>query len=87
MIDSRNPGRGHGFWRRVASLTRKEVRQLFRNRANMLIGLALPIALILIFGYGLIAGRKECKGGWSSWKTHTPQAHEAWPPASRCPLT
>ncbi|WP_440465820.1 ABC transporter permease [Pseudomonas sp. YH-1] len=42
-----------GFWRRLASLTRKEVRQLVRDRSNLLIGIGLPIALILIFGYGL----------------------------------
>jgi ABC-2 type transport system permease protein len=43
----------HGFVRRLVSLTRKEMRQLLRDRANLLIGLVLPIALILIFGYGL----------------------------------
>lgn len=42
-----------GFWRRLLSLTRKEVRQLVRDRSNLLIGIGLPIALILIFGYGL----------------------------------
>ncbi|MPS29194.1 ABC transporter permease [Pigmentiphaga sp.] len=42
-----------GFWRRLVSLTRKEVRQLLRDRANLMMGIALPIVLILIFGYGL----------------------------------
>ncbi|ALM85938.1 ABC transporter permease [Bordetella sp. N] len=42
-----------GFWRRLWSLTRKEFRQLMRDRSNMLIGVGLPIVLILIFGYGL----------------------------------
>ena len=46
------PGSG-GFWRRLVSLTRKEVRQLLRDRANLMMGIALPIVLILIFGYGL----------------------------------
>ncbi|AMO75387.1 ABC transporter permease [Pseudomonas citronellolis] len=41
------------FWRRLLSLTRKEVRQLVRDRSNLMIGIGLPIALILIFGYGL----------------------------------
>lgn len=41
------------FWRRLLSLTRKEVRQLLRDRSNLMIGIGLPIALILIFGYGL----------------------------------
>ncbi|ARP76914.1 ABC transporter permease [Bordetella genomosp. 6] len=42
-----------GFWRRLASLTRKEFRQLLRDRSNLAIGVVLPIVLILIFGYGL----------------------------------
>lgn len=42
-----------GFWRRLLSLTRKEIRQLLRDRSNLLIGVGLPIFLILIFGYGL----------------------------------
>lgn len=64
-----------GFWRRVASLTRKEVRQLFRNRANMLIGLALPIALILIFGYGLSLDVKNARV-LVVMDDHAPQAHD-----------
>lgn len=42
-----------GFWRRLISLTRKEFRQLLRDRSNLAIGIVLPIVLILIFGYGL----------------------------------
>lgn len=42
-----------GFWPRLASLVRKEFRQLLRDRSNLAIGLVLPILLILIFGYGL----------------------------------
>ncbi|WP_459617669.1 ABC transporter permease [Bordetella sp. 2513F-2] len=42
-----------GFWRRLLALIRKEFRQLLRDRSNLLIGVGLPIALILIFGYGL----------------------------------
>lgn len=49
---SRRAGRG-GFWRRLLSLTRKEFRQLLRDRSNLAIGVVLPIVLILIFGYGL----------------------------------
>lgn len=41
------------FWQRLISLIRKEFRQLLRDRSNLLIGIGLPIALILIFGYGL----------------------------------
>jgi len=39
--------------RRVAALVRKELRQLLRDRSNLLMGLALPIVLILLFGYGM----------------------------------
>jgi ABC-2 type transport system permease protein len=42
-----------GFCRRVLSLTRKEIRQLLRDKSNLAIGIVLPMALILIFGYGL----------------------------------
>lgn len=51
-----NPERARsaeGFWRRLLSLTCKEIRQLLRDRSNLLIGVGLPISLILIFGYGL----------------------------------
>lgn len=39
--------------RRLAALTRKEVRQMLRDRSNLLVGLLLPVVLILLFGYGL----------------------------------
>jgi ABC-2 type transport system permease protein len=42
-----------GFWLRLMSLTRKEIRQLLRDRSNLAIGIGLPMVLILIFGYGL----------------------------------
>jgi ABC-2 type transport system permease protein len=42
-----------GFWRRLLALTRKEVKQLLRDRSNLMMGIALPAILILIFGYGL----------------------------------
>ncbi len=42
-----------GFWLRLISLTRKEFRQLWRDASNLMIGIGLPIALILIFGYAL----------------------------------
>ena len=42
-----------GFRSRLAALVRKEFRQLLRDASNMAIGIALPIVLILIFGYGL----------------------------------
>ena len=42
-----------GFWNRLVALTRKEVRQLLRDRSNLAIGIALPALLILLFGYGI----------------------------------
>lgn len=42
-----------GFWSRLLSLTRKETRQLLRDRSNVAIGLVLPGILILLFGYGI----------------------------------
>jgi ABC-2 type transport system permease protein len=42
-----------GFWLRLLALTRKEFRQMVRDRSNLAIGIGLPIVLILLFGYGL----------------------------------
>lgn len=42
-----------GFRSRLVSLTRKEFRQLLRDRSNLAIGILLPMVLILIFGYGM----------------------------------
>lgn len=47
------PARHGGFWRRLLALTRKEVRQLLRDRSNLAIGVGLPVVLILLFGYGI----------------------------------
>ena len=41
------------FLRRLRALVRKEMRQMLRDRSNVLVGLLLPIGLILLFGYGL----------------------------------
>ncbi len=38
---------------RLRALIRKEARQLLRDQSNVLVGIALPVILILIFGYGL----------------------------------
>jgi ABC-2 type transport system permease protein len=53
MIHTPASGSPGGFQRRLLALIRKEFCQLLRDRSNMLIGIGLPIALILIFGYGL----------------------------------
>lgn len=52
MNDARPP-RHRAFFRRLVALVRKEVKQLLRDRSNLMVGIALPVVLILIFGYGL----------------------------------
>ena len=52
MTVATTPRRG-GFWSRLVALTRKEARQLLRDRSNLAIGIALPALLILLFGYGI----------------------------------
>lgn len=42
-----------GFTTRLVALTRKETRQMLRDRSNLVVGLLLPVVLILLFGYGL----------------------------------
>jgi ABC-2 type transport system permease protein len=42
-----------GFRRRLLALSRKEFRQMLRDRSNLAVGLALPLVMILLFGYGL----------------------------------
>lgn len=41
------------FATRLVALTRKETRQMVRDRSNLIVGLLLPVVLILLFGYGL----------------------------------
>lgn len=41
------------FFNRLISLTRKETRQLVRDKSNLAVGFLLPIVLILLFGYGV----------------------------------
>ena len=38
---------------RLIALIRKETRQMLRDRSNLIVGLALPVVLVLLFGYGL----------------------------------
>lgn len=42
-----------GFLTRLLALARKETRQMLRERSSLAMGLLLPAALILLFGYGL----------------------------------
>jgi len=46
---------------RLAALTRKETRQMLRDRSNLIVGLLLPITLILLFGYGLSFDVKDAR--------------------------
>ncbi|MBE9636851.1 ABC transporter permease [Salipiger mangrovisoli] len=50
-----------GFITRLRALTRKESRQLLRDRSNLLVGLLLPVVLILLFGYGLSFDVKDAR--------------------------
>lgn len=42
-----------GFITRLFALTRKETRQMLRDRSNLIVGLVLPVGLILLFGFGI----------------------------------
>ncbi|WP_221795362.1 ABC transporter permease [Oceanobacter mangrovi] len=41
------------FRRRLWALTKKESRQLWRDKSNLMVGILLPAILILLFGYGI----------------------------------
>ncbi len=42
-----------GFAVRLWALLKKEFRQMMRDKSNLMIGFCLPIALILMYGYGI----------------------------------
>ena len=65
-----------GFRTRLVSLTRKEFRQLLRDRSNLAIGILLPMVLILIFGYGMSLDVKNAPVG-VVLEDPSPTAHEA----------
>ncbi len=48
-------------WRRTASLTIKETRQLMRDKSSIAMGLFLPLLLIFIFGYGISLDLTDAK--------------------------
>lgn len=60
---------------RTIALVRKEFRQLLRDRSNLLIGIALPIALILIFGFGLSLDVRDVRLV-VALEDASPQAHD-----------
>jgi ABC-2 type transport system permease protein len=66
----------NGFLTRLVSLTRKEFRQLLRDRSNLAIGILLPMVLILIFGYGMSLDVKNAPVG-VVLEDPSPAAHEA----------
>ena len=49
------------FTTRLVALTRKETRQMLRDRSNLVVGLLLPVVLILLFGYGLSFDVKDAR--------------------------
>lgn len=61
---------------RLKALVRKEFRQLLRDASNLAIGIALPIALILIFGYGLSLDVKHAPVA-IVMEDSSPAAHDA----------
>ncbi|MGJ7501762.1 ABC transporter permease [Variovorax sp. ZT5P49] len=65
-----------GLWSRLISLTRKEFRQLLRDRSNLAIGILLPMVLILIFGYGMSLDVKNAPVA-VVMEDASPTAHEA----------
>ena len=73
-----------GFWRRLISLTRKEFRQLLRDRSNLMIGIGLPIVLILIFGFGLSLDVKQASIA-VAMQDRSPQAREVVNAISQSP--
>lgn len=50
-----------GFTTRLIALTRKETRQMLRDRSNLVVGLLLPVVMILLFGYGLSFDVKDAR--------------------------
>lgn len=55
-----------GFTIRLITLTRKETRQMLRDRSNLIVGLVLPVVLILLFGYGISFDVKNKRNDKSS---------------------
>ncbi len=85
-----------GFRRRLVALTRKELRQLLRDRSNLAIGVILPIVLILIFGYGLsldirntplaivLRTARRPRGTWlRSWRARATSRPSRWQVSAR----
>jgi ABC-2 type transport system permease protein len=63
------------FLRRLISLTRKETRQLIRDKSNLAVGFLLPIVLILLFGYGVSFDLSTARVAVVQ-EQHTTQSHQ-----------
>lgn len=53
MTDARQAGSRTASATRIAALIRKETWQLLRDPSSIVIGIVMPLALLLLFGYGL----------------------------------
>lgn len=65
----------NGTFARIFALTRKESRQLLRDKSNLAVGLLLPIVLILLFGYGLSLDLSQGRVAVVV-EQHSPQANQ-----------
>ncbi|ERK16297.1 ABC transport system, permease component YbhS [Pantoea sp. AS-PWVM4] len=63
------------FFHRLISLTRKETRQLVRDKSNLAVGFLLPVVLILLFGYGISFDLANARVAVVQ-EQHTPQSHQ-----------
>ncbi len=44
---------GHGSFRRILALVRKESWQVVRDPSSIAVGIVMPMVLLVLFGYGL----------------------------------
>ena len=51
-------------WRRLLALCRKESLQILRDPSSLLISVALPLVMLVIFGYGLNLDSSRIRIGW-----------------------
>ncbi|ADU72419.1 ABC transporter permease [Pantoea sp. At-9b] len=63
------------FFHRLISLTRKETRQLVRDKSNLAVGFLLPVVLILLFGYGISFDLANARVAVVQ-EQHTPQSYQ-----------
>lgn len=66
----------HAFISRLRALVRKEMRQMWRDKSNLAIGVVLPMVLILLFGYGISLDLKHAPVA-VVLEDHSPSARDA----------